>query len=124
VPVLWREVEVGDILRIENDGFFPADMVLLSSSEPDGLCYVETANLDGFGFSPPKIVPPLDCAFNHLHLRNRETNLKLKQAKKETADLLTPGEARDLHCLIPSKLSFFSSLIRNLNVLPCSFLQL
>jgi len=43
----WQDVKVGDIVRIEQDEFFPADMVLCKSSEAKGLCYVETKNLDG-----------------------------------------------------------------------------
>ena len=46
--MLWKDVHVGDILRVGNDELFPADLVLLSSSEPDGVCFIETSNLDGF----------------------------------------------------------------------------
>lgn len=47
VTIRWLEVMVGDILKIENREYIPADMVLISSSESQGICYIETANLDG-----------------------------------------------------------------------------
>ena len=64
----WVKVQVGDIVRVESEEPFPADLVLLASSEPEGLCYIETANLDG------------------------ETNLKIKQAIPETANLVSSNE--------------------------------
>ena len=43
----WKNVQVGDFVRLYNDEQVPADIVILSSSDPDGVCYVETKNLDG-----------------------------------------------------------------------------
>ena len=70
--IKWVNVAVGDIVRVESEEPFPADLVLLASSEPEGLCYIETANLDG------------------------ETNLKIKQAIPETANLVSPSELSHL----------------------------
>lgn len=66
VDKAWRNIKVGDVVRLEGNDFFPADMLILSSSEPDGLCYIETSNLDG------------------------ETNLKIKQSAPATVHFNSP----------------------------------
>ncbi|KAF4949465.1 hypothetical protein F66182_18516, partial [Fusarium sp. NRRL 66182] len=52
----WKSVKVGDFVRLYNGDQIPADIVILSSSDHDGACNIETKNLDG------------------------ETNLKVRQA--------------------------------------------
>ncbi|XP_050803362.1 phospholipid-transporting ATPase IA isoform X2 [Gopherus flavomarginatus] len=61
--VHWEKVDVGDIVVIKGKEYIPADTVLLSSSEPQAMCYIETSNLDG------------------------ETNLKIRQGLPLTADI-------------------------------------
>eukprot|EP01114_Cavostelium_apophysatum_P004419 TRINITY_DN1464_c0_g1_i1.p1 TRINITY_DN1464_c0_g1~~TRINITY_DN1464_c0_g1_i1.p1 ORF type:complete len:1137 (+),score=375.62 TRINITY_DN1464_c0_g1_i1:221-3631(+) len=42
-----KDIKVGDLLYLESDTAFPCDIVILSSGLEDGICYVETAQLDG-----------------------------------------------------------------------------
>ena len=44
---LWKKLEVGDIVLLRENEQIPADIVVLSTSDPDNMCYVETKNLDG-----------------------------------------------------------------------------
>ena len=39
--------QVGDIVRIKDNEEFPCDLVVISCDDPDGTCYITTANLDG-----------------------------------------------------------------------------
>ncbi|XP_024859574.2 phospholipid-transporting ATPase IB isoform X2 [Kryptolebias marmoratus] len=63
--IIWKQVAVGDIVKVTNGQHLPADMVIVSSSEPQAMCYIETSNLDG------------------------ETNLKIRQGLSLTAGLQT-----------------------------------
>ena len=38
---------MGDLCRVEDQQVFPADLILISSSDEDGVAYIETASLDG-----------------------------------------------------------------------------
>uniref|UniRef100_A0A672UBM9 Phospholipid-transporting ATPase n=1 Tax=Strigops habroptila TaxID=2489341 RepID=A0A672UBM9_STRHB len=60
---VFFQVDVGDIVIIKGKEYIPADTVLLSSSEPQAMCYIETSNLDG------------------------ETNLKIRQGLPLTSDI-------------------------------------
>ena len=42
-----KDIHVGDIVKVTNKMNIPCDMVLLSSSNADGTCYITSANLDG-----------------------------------------------------------------------------
>ncbi|PBK64856.1 hypothetical protein ARMSODRAFT_989840 [Armillaria solidipes] len=44
---LWKKLEVGDIVLLRENDQVPADIVVLSMSDPDDMCYLETKNLDG-----------------------------------------------------------------------------
>jgi len=60
---LWKKLEVGDIVLLHDNEQVPADIVVLATSDPDGMCYLETKNLDG------------------------ETNLKPRKAVKATMNI-------------------------------------
>ncbi|EDO15797.1 hypothetical protein Kpol_1040p10 [Vanderwaltozyma polyspora DSM 70294] len=68
----WVDIQVGDIVKVKSEEAVPADLIVLSSSEPEGLCYIETANLDG------------------------ETNLKIKQSRIETSKYIKSSQLSQL----------------------------
>ncbi|CAI5448572.1 unnamed protein product [Caenorhabditis angaria] len=65
----WSNVKVGDVIRMMSNQFVAADLLLISTSEPHGMCYIETMELDG------------------------ETNLKTRGAMTNTASM---GDDLDL----------------------------
>lgn len=63
----WKDLKVGDVVKLSRDEEVPADVVLLHADGDNGLAYVETMALDG------------------------ETNLKSKQVLPEFVDCNTPN---------------------------------
>lgn len=87
----WKELNVGDIVKVDCDEFFPADLLFLFSNNSSGTCYVETTNLDG------------------------ETNLKIRKCMEETS-WFSENELKDFEAIIeceqpnPSIYSFVGNL--------------
>lgn len=79
----WKDVCVGDILKINRNEEIPADVVILNTSSDEGICYIETKNLDG------------------------ETNLKPKMALKSSRCINTIADIEraqfSVGCEAPSK---------------------
>lgn len=44
--VQWREVTVGSVVRVKENEYFPADLIIIATQDK-GICYVETKNIDG-----------------------------------------------------------------------------
>jgi len=81
--IRWRDVVVGDIIKVLADEPLPVDLLLLNTSLSNGLCYVQTANLDG------------------------ETNLKSRQARPETLSIISEQQLSNwnghIECEQPNK---------------------
>ena len=65
MEIAAKDVKVGDILFLTEDEEIPADCVVLYSSNPNGICYIQTTNIDG------------------------ETNLKMRTAATPTQSRLS-----------------------------------
>eukprot|EP01006_Ploeotia_vitrea_P021670 TRINITY_DN54101_c0_g1_i1.p1 TRINITY_DN54101_c0_g1~~TRINITY_DN54101_c0_g1_i1.p1 ORF type:complete len:1157 (+),score=117.86 TRINITY_DN54101_c0_g1_i1:36-3506(+) len=79
----WKELAVGNVVKVFKGREFPADLILLSSSDEEGTAYVETSNLDG------------------------ETNLKRKRALDGTLKYSSESSLSSLqgeiHCEGPNR---------------------
>ena len=76
--VPWRSLVLGDIVWVKCNTEFPADLVLLASSGDQGMCYIDTCNLDG------------------------ETNLKIRNSIPDTSNLVEPSKV----CALKGVLEF------------------
>ena len=67
----WKDVLIGDIIKVKEDEYFPADVIVLTTSEESNCCYVETKSIDG------------------------ETNLKFKKTNKKFLEILNNNKDKE-----------------------------
>uniref|UniRef100_A0A8C6XW15 Phospholipid-transporting ATPase n=1 Tax=Naja naja TaxID=35670 RepID=A0A8C6XW15_NAJNA len=96
VDKFWSEVSVGDFIRLACNEEIPADMILIYSSDGDGICHIETSSLDG------------------------ETNLKQRQVVKGFAEQAYEINPEDIICRIECEtpnndLNSFRGFIENVD---------
>lgn len=90
--IIWEQLNVGDIISLNQDEYFPADTLILKSSERKGVCFIETKNLDGeTNLKQKKAHPELDglkeqknnaeVNINFIYSHNYKNNFKLFSLK-------------------------------------------
>ena len=61
--IKWKEIKVGNLIKVKNNEIIPADLLIICSSNIEGNFYLQTSNLDG------------------------ETNLKEREALNDTQNI-------------------------------------
>lgn len=80
--VQWESLRPGDIVKLFADEPVPADVVLLNCSDPYGVAYVETMQLDGeTNLKNKTCLPPVA-----LRVLNDEDAGSISRKRKETGD--------------------------------------
>ena len=75
--VKWKDVRVGDVVKLKRDEAAPADLVILRSTGADGIAYIETMALDGeTNLKSKQASPSLDKACQSIdHIANCDAHL-------------------------------------------------
>ena len=112
----WKDVRVGDVIKLQRDEAAPADLIILQAKDPNGIAYIETMALDGeTNLKSKQASPPLartctsadSIARNNTHLVVEDPNLNLYSFEgKVTADSETLP-------LTNSEVIYRSSVVRN-----------
>ena len=78
ITIKSGELEMGEIVEVKQDGIFPADLMLIDSNLPDGICYIETGTLDGEKTLKIKASPNFTKGKFIQKLEPHQINLELK----------------------------------------------
>ena len=70
-----KKLEIGEIVFVKQNDLFPADLVIIDSSLPEGICYAETSSLDGEKHLKQKIsAPELSGKFKNYNILDAKNN--------------------------------------------------
>ena len=67
----WKDILIGDIIKVKENEYFPADCIILNTSEESNCCYIETKSIDG------------------------ETNLKFKKSNKNILEIIKSSKNKE-----------------------------
>ncbi|XP_041668855.1 probable phospholipid-transporting ATPase VD isoform X2 [Cheilinus undulatus] len=80
----WKDVHVGDLVRLSSNEIIPADLLLLYSSDPRGVCYIETSNLDGeTNLKQRQVVSDLQLQGAELTLENFKSRIECENPNND-----------------------------------------
>uniref|UniRef100_A0A804RHA0 Phospholipid-transporting ATPase 2 n=1 Tax=Zea mays TaxID=4577 RepID=A0A804RHA0_MAIZE len=84
IQIKAQEVHVGDLVWLHENDEIPCDLVLIGTSDRQGICYVETAALDGETDLKTRTIPPISA------------NLSVEQLGKVKGVIECPNPDNDI----------------------------